>query len=100
LGACIHGVYTHLIVHKLDRLGRISQILETIEAHDIVFVSVQDKVDASTAAGRLHITICLAIAQWRSDNLSEEARKGKEGRKLAGLYNGDNGRRQRGNRCR
>ena len=92
LDACLSGQYTHLIVHKLDRLGRnvglVSSVLETLEQHGVVFVSVQDKVDASTAAGRLYIAIFVAIAQWYSDNLSEETRKGKAGRKRAGLYNG------------
>nr|MBA3826605.1 recombinase family protein [Ktedonobacterales bacterium] len=66
--ACVAGQYTHLIVHKLDRLGRnvglVSSVLETLEDQGIVFVSVQDKVDASTAAGRLFISIFIAIAQW------------------------------------
>jgi len=92
LDACLAGRYTHLIVHKLDRLGRnvslVSSVLETLEAHGVVFVSVQDRVDASTAAGRLYIAIFVAIAQWYSDNLSEETKKGKAGRKRAGLYNG------------
>src|SRR5260221_5796539 len=92
LEACLAGAYTHLVVHKLDRLGRnvglVSSVLETLEQHGIIFVSVQDRVDASTAAGRLYIAIFVAIAQWYSDNLSEETKKGKEGRKRAGLYNG------------
>jgi site-specific DNA recombinase len=92
LEACREGTYTHLVVHKLDRLGRnvglVSSVLEEREELGIVFVSVQDRVDASTAAGRLYIAIFIAIAQWYSDNLSEETKKGKEGRKRAGLYNG------------
>jgi DNA invertase Pin-like site-specific DNA recombinase len=92
IDACLAGRYTHLIVHKLDRLGRnvglVSSVLERLDQHGIVFVSVQDRVDASTAAGRLYIAIFIAIAQWYSDNLSEETRKGKEGRRRAGLYNG------------
>jgi len=92
LDACRAGFYTHLVVHKLDRLGRnvglVSAVLEELEALGVVFVSVQDKVDASPAAGRLYITIFIAIAQWYSDNLSEETKKGKEGRKREGLYNG------------
>jgi site-specific DNA recombinase len=90
--ACLAGRYSHLVVHKLDRLGRnvglVSTVLEQLDQHGIVFVSVQDRVDASTAAGRLYIAIFIAIAQWYSDNLSEETRKGKEGRRRAGLYNG------------
>jgi len=92
LEGCRAGRYTHLVVHKLDRLGRnvglVSAVLEELEALGVVFVSVQDKVDASTAAGRLYIAIFIAIAQWYSDNLSEETKKGKEGRKREGLYNG------------
>ena len=92
IDACLAGRYSHLIVHKLDRLGRnvvlVSSVLERLDQHGIVFVSVQDRVDASTAAGRLYIAIFVAIAQWYSDNLSEETRKGKQGRRRAGLYNG------------
>jgi site-specific DNA recombinase len=92
LDACLAGTYTHLVVHKLDRLGRnvglVSSVLEQLDEAGVIFVSVQDRVDASTAAGRLYIAIFIAIAQWYSDNLSEETKKGKEGRKRAGLYNG------------
>jgi DNA invertase Pin-like site-specific DNA recombinase len=92
LEACRAGRYTHLVVHKLDRLGRnvglVSSVLEELESLGVVFVSVHDKVDASTAAGRLYIAIFIAIAQWYSDKLSEETKKGKEGRKREGLYNG------------
>src|SRR5262249_26084716 len=92
LDACRAGRYTHVVVHKLDRLGRnvglVSSVLEELEGMGVVFVSVQDKVDASTAAGRLYIAIFISIAQWDSDKLSEETKKGKEGRKREGLYNG------------
>lgn len=92
IDACLAGRFTHLIVHKLDRLGRnvglVSTVLEQLDQHGVVFVSVQDRVDASTAAGRLYIAIFIAIAQWYSDNLSEETKKGKEGRRREGLYNG------------
>ena len=92
LEACLAGTYTHLVVHKLDRLGRnvglVSSVLEQLDEAGVIFVSVQDRVDASTAAGRLYIAIFIAIAQWYSDNLSEETKKGKEGRRRAGLYNG------------
>src|SRR5260370_357276 len=54
----------------------------------LVRVSSDAQVYHSTAAGRLYIAIFVAIAQWYSDNLSEETKKGKEGRKRAGLYNG------------
>lgn len=92
LDACVAGQYTHMVVYKLDRLGRnvglMSQALEELTKSGCYFVSVMDRVDASTAAGRLYITIFLAIAQWFSDNLSEMVVVGKEGRKRAGLYNG------------
>jgi hypothetical protein len=41
-----------------------------------------------TEACQLYIAIFVAIAQWYSDNLSEETKKGKVGRKHAGLYDG------------
>src|SRR5689334_9526735 len=57
LEACLAGTYTHLVVHKLDRLGRnvglVSSVLEQLVEAGVIFVSVQDRVDASTAAGRL-----------------------------------------------
>ena len=92
LVACSVGTYTHLIVHKIDRLGRnvglMASALDTMVDYNIAFISVRDKVDASTPHGRLYIALFCAIAQWYSDNLSEETKKGKEGRKRAGLYNG------------
>ena len=92
LRACEAGQYTHFVVHKLDRLGRnvrlVSDTLERLDAAGVAFVSVQDHIDGTTAAGRLYVMIFLAIAQWYSDNLSEEVKKGKAGRKRSGLYNG------------
>jgi len=77
IDACLAGCYTHLVVHKLDRLGRnaglVSTVVEQLDQHGIVFVSVQDRVDASTAAVRLYIASFIAIAQCYSDNLSELA---------------------------
>lgn len=92
LEECKAGTYTHLVVFKLDRLGRnvklMSDAMDQLTTAGVTFVSIMDNLDASTAAGRLYITIFSAIAQWFSDNLSELVTVGKEGRRRAGLPNG------------
>lgn len=92
LELCRAGQYSHVIVAKLDRFGRnvglMSRALEDMSEAHVTFISVYDKIDLSTASGRLYLAIFAAIAQWYSDNLSEEVKKGHEGRRRVGRING------------
>lgn len=80
-----------VIVHKLDRLtrdiGDLYDLLKLFEQHKIQFVSVSEKIDTSTAMGRMFVFLLGLFAQWYRENLSEEVRKGMTGRAKKGLHN-------------
>lgn len=70
---------THVIVHKLDRLGRSKKvdyaIDEAIEAAHANLVSVMEYID-DTPAGKLNLHNYRGIAHYFSDNLATEVIKG------------------------
>ena len=81
-----------VITHKLDRLSRNMRItLESFDAFaraNIAYASVVEAIDYTTAQGKLFLHMLAAFAQFYSDNLSQETKKGKRERKLQGYYNG------------
>lgn len=85
-------VYDVLVVHKLDRFSRNQKVL--YESLDILvnagvgFASVTEQLDFTTPAGRAQLGMLGVFAQWYSDNLSQETKKGKNERKAQGFYNG------------
>lgn len=86
------GQFDVLIVHKLDRFARNLRI--TLEYFDklsksgVSFVSINENMDFSTPWGRLALTLLGGLAQFYSDNLSQETKKGWAERKEQGLYAG------------
>lgn len=74
------GKVTGVIVHKLDRLARnLHLLLELVNEWDrrnVAFVSVSEQMDFSTPMGRVVLQILGAIAEWYSNNLSLETKKG------------------------
>lgn len=86
------GRFDALIVHKLDRFARnlrlTLELLERLERANVGFVSISESMDFSTPIGRVILATLAAFAQYYSDNLSTETKKGKAERKRQGLYNG------------
>lgn len=86
------GKFDVVVVHKLDRFARNLRI--TLEYFDklskagISFVSINENMDFSTPWGRLALTMLGGLAQFYSDNLSQETKKGWQERKEQGLYCG------------
>lgn len=80
-----------VVVHKLDRITRdisdLYNLLNLFEKHKVEFVSVTEKIDTSTAMGRMFVFMLGIFAQWYRENLSEEVRKGMSGRAKKGLHN-------------
>ena len=79
-----------LCVTRLDRLGRsLKELLETVEnlkAHDIHLVSLEERIDTTSAAGELVFHVFGAIAHFERRLISERTRDGiaaarKRGRK-------------------
>jgi Resolvase, N terminal domain len=81
-----------VIVHKLDRFARNLRLtletLDRLERAGVGFISISEDMDFSTPMGRVVLSTMGSLAQFYSDNLSTETKKGKRERKAQGLYNG------------
>ncbi|HEY7154578.1 MAG TPA: recombinase family protein [Gemmataceae bacterium] len=81
-----------IVVHKLDRFARNLRVtletLERLEHAGVGFVSIGEQMDFTTPSGKVMLATIGAFAQYYSDNLATEVKKGKAERKAQGLYNG------------
>ena len=86
------GLIDVVVVHKLDRFARNLRVtletLERLERAGVGFVSISEQMDFTTPIGKVMLATLAAFAQYYSDNLSAETKKGKAERKAQGLYNG------------
>ncbi len=86
------GQFDILIVHKLDRFARnlrmMLEMLDRLESARVGFVSISEQMDFTSPIGKVILATLAAFAQYYSDNLSSETKKGKAERKAQGLYNG------------
>ncbi len=86
------GRFDVVVVHKLDRFARNRRVafdaFHQLGTSGVGFVSVAENMDYSTPAGQLMLTMLVGMAQFYSDNLAWEIKKGKGERKAQGLYNG------------
>jgi site-specific DNA recombinase len=86
------GHFDVVIVHKMDRFARNRRVafdaFHRLGKAGVGFVSVAENMDFSTPAGQLMLTMLVGMAQFYSDNLSFETKKGKGERKAQGLFNG------------
>ena len=74
------GSYDGVLIHRLDRWARSSQelILEIEELHNkgIVFISLSDNIDLSTAAGKLQFQILSAFAEFERNLIQDRTLEG------------------------
>ena len=86
------GAFDVIVVHKLDRFSRNRRIafehFDKLSNWGLGFVSISENMDFASAWGGLALTLLVGLAQFYSDNLSNEVKKGKAERKAQGLYNG------------
>jgi site-specific DNA recombinase len=86
------GLLDIVVVHKLDRFARNMRVtleyLELLDRHNVRFVAVAQDFDLTRPEGRMFMGLLASLAQYYSDNLSLETKKGKSERKAQGLYNG------------
>jgi DNA invertase Pin-like site-specific DNA recombinase len=73
-----NGEYVGVIVYKIDRWARSSTelILEIKELVDkgIIFISVSDNLDFSSATGRLHFQILAVFAEFERSLIADRTR--------------------------
>jgi DNA invertase Pin-like site-specific DNA recombinase len=64
-----------LVVWRLDRLGRnlkhLVTLLDELQSLGVGFVSLNEGIDATTAAGRLQMAVLAAIAAFERDRIRE-----------------------------
>lgn len=77
-----------LVVWRLDRLGRnlkhLITLLDELQILGVAFVSLNEGIDATTAAGRLQMAVLGAIAQFERDRIVERVRAGLARAKACG----------------
>ena len=75
LGALDSGQAAGLLVAKLDRLTRsvrdLSDLLEKYFGTKYALLSVAEKVDTSSAAGRMILNIMATVSQWEREVIGE-----------------------------
>ena len=86
------GLVDMVFTYKIDRLTRsprdFYQLIEILEAHHVGYISVTERFDTSTPAGRLLRNIMLTFAQFERELASERIRDKFAQRAKRGLYNG------------
>jgi site-specific DNA recombinase len=86
------ALFDVVIVHKLDHSSRNLKVtldtLDRLNACEVAFVSISESMDFSTPIGKVILATRGAFAQYYSDYLSTETKKGKRERKAQGMYNG------------
>ena len=77
----IAGKVSKVVVWRLDRLGRtaagLTALFEDLQRRGIGFEALRDKVDLSTAAGRLMANVLASVAAYENEVRSERIRAGQ-----------------------
>jgi len=77
----LSGKVSKIVVWRLDRLGRtaagLTALFEELARRGIGFESLRDKIDLSTAAGRLMANVLASVAAYENEVRSERIRAGQ-----------------------
>jgi len=69
-----------VLVHKFDRIARDAEVIlrtkKELTRRSVRLESVSERVDTSSPMGSLVLTVSAGVAQYHSDNLSAEVKKG------------------------
>lgn len=81
-----------LVVYKLDRLGRslshLVQLIEDLGEKGVYINSLSDKVDTSSASGRLIMNVVGAIAEFERELIRERTKAGLSAARARGQKGG------------
>ena len=82
-----------MVVHKLDRFARSVVValgtFKLLNERGITFLSLSEQgMDFTTPIGKVMFGMLAMLAEYYSENLGVETRKGKAERKAKGLHNG------------
>ena len=77
----VAGKISKIVVWRLDRLGRtaagLTALFEDLQHRRVGFEALRDKVDLSTAAGRLMANVLASVAAYENEVRSERIRAGQ-----------------------
>ncbi len=86
------GKINIILVYKIDRLTRsprdFYQLIEFFEKYKVDFISITERFDTSTPAGRLLRNIMLNFAQFERELASERTKDKMLERAKKGMWNG------------
>ena len=88
------GKVNCVVVYKVDRLTRslldFSRIMEVLDKHGAIFVSVTQQFNTITSIGRLTLNILLSFAQFEREMISERTRDKMRAARRKGKWIGGN----------
>jgi DNA invertase Pin-like site-specific DNA recombinase len=80
------------VVYKLDRLARstkrLIEIADILKEKDVEFVSIQDKIDTGTAAGKAMFGMLSVLAEFERDIIRERTMAGLKAARARGRKGG------------
>lgn len=86
------GQYDVVIVHKLDRFARSLIVtlreLQRLEHNGVAFVSLSENLDFVSPIGKVVLSVLASFAQFYSENLSAEVKKGLNEKRRQGHFIG------------
>jgi DNA invertase Pin-like site-specific DNA recombinase len=94
LDACLDYVRAGdtLVVWRLDRLGRslrhLVDVVAPLEQRHVAFESLREKIDTTTAGGKLQLHIFAALAEFERELIRERSQAGREVAQAAGRLGG------------
>lgn len=81
-----------IIVYKLDRLSRstkhLIELSEELEKKDIELISIQDKLDTTTAIGKAMFKMLAVLSEMERDIISERTKVGLNSARARGRNGG------------
>ena len=81
-----------IVVYKIDRLSRslmdFAKLVETMDAHNVTFVSVTQSFNTTTSMGRLTLNILLSFAQFEREVIGERIRDKFAASRARGMWMG------------
>lgn len=73
-----HGEADAVVVTRLDRLGRsvldTLSLIEELAVGGAQIVSITESIDATTATGRLIVTVLIGLAEWERRTMSDRTK--------------------------
>jgi site-specific DNA recombinase len=86
--ALVKAGAVQVVVAKLDRLtrsvGNLDKLMKLFERKGVALVSLQESLDATTATGRLMMSLLASVSQWEREVIAERTRDAMQHLKAQG----------------